>query len=209
MGGPRKKHTAAELAAKGRCSGCARKLAEGCTHKTCERCRTTKAKSARVAYKASRRKHQCIDCHRRPRVQGRVRCTGCGKRAREKHRVRDEALKGLGMCLSRCGAKATKGGRCDGCRAKRKQQDAARDRNATRERREAAGLCIDCEAPWISDQFTRCSDCREANSAKCKQRAADRIAAGVCRGCGKLPPVAGSTNCRKCRARRRARDRSE
>ena len=55
------------------------------------------------------------------------------------------------------------------------------------------------------DKYTRCAECRKTDAAKSVQRVAERKARGLCR-CGKAKPVAGKATCKKCRARRKARE---
>lgn len=111
---------------------------------------------------------------------------------RERHRRRVAARQAAGLCV-RCGREQpVDGGRtCGTCRLKRRRADRARA-----EKRRAAGI------KRIRDPKARRAEYRRA-----RQRAADRLALGVCAKCGRFPHEPDRRLCAECGERQRRADR--
>ncbi len=111
---------------------------------------------------------------------------------RERHRRRVAARAATGLCV-RCGREQpVEGGRtCGTCRLKRRTADRARA-----EKRRAAGI-----------KRVRDPDARKAEYGRARQRAADRLALGLCAMCGQFPHEPDRRLCVGCGERQRRRDR--
>ncbi len=112
-------------------------------------------------------------------------------RERRLRRVEDRIARGV---CTRCAARRpVDGGRtCEGCRRKRRKADRARA-----ERRRAAGI-----------RRVRDPDARRAEYVRARQRAAVRVAAGMCTKCGSAKLEPGRRLCARCGEKRRRRERA-
>ncbi len=115
------------------------------------------------------------------------------RRDRERHQRRVEDRVARGVC-TRCGARRpVDGGRtCEVCRRKRRVRD-----RACAEKRRAAGI-----------RRVRDANARRAEYARARQRAAERVAAGMCSKCGSAKPEPGRRLCARCGDNRRRRERA-
>lgn len=72
-----------------------------------------------------------------------------------------------------------------------------------RNRRKAAGLCINCGLP-VNGSGVTCPDCLKWERAKKKELRSQRAEQGLCSSCGKVPPMDGYMSCRRCYERHKA-----
>ncbi len=115
------------------------------------------------------------------------------RRDRERHRLRVERRIARGVC-TRCGRRRpVEGGRtCEVCRRKRREADHARA-----EIRRAAGI-----------RRVRDPKAWQAEYARARQRAAVRVAAGMCSKCGSAKPEPGRRLCARCGDHRRRQEKA-
>jgi hypothetical protein len=140
-------------------------------------------------------------------------CTKCLKKARTRNRARDDRRRADGLCVQ-CPKDsvrpAVKGGRCEECRARRKENPSA-GTNATRDRRKAMGMCIECGGPMGGDEIhVRCAGCRKSATDAQKEKRKTMAAEGRCL-CGRKAVDRGyrcGKRCKVCRAKRRGRDKA-
>ena len=195
---PKKKRpTAAERRAQGKCGGCGKPWPVDAASDYCDSCRARCNRYNAKRYRARRKRGVCADCGVNT-TRTKARCDDCRKRTNAEERARVAADKAAGLCISCRKAPAVKCGVCRDIHAKK-----CRGHNATRERRLEAGQCVTCGGPRIGEVHTSCGDCRRTAADKAKQRQDERIAAGLCRQCGKRKHVEGGTSCTRCRARRK------
>ena len=165
----------------------------------------------------------CPKCGKSPPSPGRSLCEGCARKARAAGRARDARLRAAGKP------------RRD--REKARAAERRRYRRQVTERSER-GLCIKCGAGPAEDSRRLCAECgekrREAERRRYHEarsagklyggksvsgkRKTARIASqkrrrlrresGLCRACGRRPPVEGGARCERCRKARRAAERA-
>ncbi len=113
---------------------------------------------------------------------------------RERHRRRTAERKEMGLC-PKCGRRNPAPGRslCEVCLEKGRKSEQARYVRARAEGARYGGR----------DPESRRRMARERN----KRRRSERREAGLCTGCGKVPPVDGGAVCETCREERRAAER--
>ena len=111
-------------------------------------------------------------------------------RERRRRRVKDRIARGV---CTRCGrGRPVEGGRtCEVCRRKRRVRD-----RACAEKRRAAGI-----------RRVRDPKARQAEYARARRRADERVAAGLCSKCGSAKPEPDRRLCANCGERQRRRDR--
>jgi hypothetical protein len=68
--------------------------------------------------------------------------------------------------------------------------------NVTRERRRAAGQCIECGVE--NGGNIRCEVCKRKNKESQERRAEKNKARGICRWCGQRPVIEGKNYCEEC-----------
>ena len=113
---------------------------------------------------------------------------------RERHRRRTAERREMGLC-PKCGRKNPAPGRslCATCLERNREAQRARYDRARREGAAYGGRCPE----------SRRRMARERN----KKRRRERRDAGLCTGCGKVPPVEGGAVCEACREARRTEER--
>ena len=165
---------------------------------------------ARAAHAKARRRGICVDCHERQVQHGRVRCKPCLEAARMACRARVARARAAGLCTTCRKRPEHHSGRCEVCHA-RHTAHAVATAEARRQSRIRNGDCASCGEPMTGDDYPRCAGCRQANAEKQARRVAERIAAGICRCCGRRHVTAkarqaGGTTCGYCLRKRRARE---
>ncbi len=165
----------------------------------------------------------CPKCGQRPPEPGRRVCDSCAERARAAGRARDARLRADGQP------------RRNRKRARAYERERARRQTADRI---ARGVCTKCGIKRAEPDRRLCAQCtekrrtsdraryqtgkaagalygganvemkrRSARVASAKRRQARR-ASGVCRRCGRRPPVEGGATCEPCRETRQAAERA-
>ena len=216
----------AERRAKGLCLKCGKR--PPAPHRSqCEPCieKRRRADLARHHRRTAERAAQglCPKCVKRSPAPGRSMCGPCADKCNRASRARDTRLRAAGIP------------RRDRERARAYERERSR-REA--DQRRAARLCLHCgKAPAVEGR-TACEPCAEARRARERTRYAKakaegnlyggrkvetrrrigrersrkrdetRLAAGLCTGCGKHPPVEGGATCESCREASRAAERA-
>ena len=86
------------------------------------------------------------------------------------------------------------------CEGKRDKVAAGRRQEEARhQRRTEAGLCVRCGTVSPTKGQTVCSKCIQARGDRNKERVSERIATGVCTGCGKPKELEKYKTCVACR----------
>ncbi len=165
----------------------------------------------------------CPKCGQRPPQPGRRNCAPCAERARAAGRARDARLRAAGQprrnrerarayergrvrrqaadriargVCTKCGTERAESGLrlCAPCAEKRRAWDRARYRAGKAAGALYGGANVDAKR-------------RIARIASAKRRNA-RVEAGLCRRCGRQPPVEGGATCAPCRETRQAAERA-
>jgi hypothetical protein len=170
----------------------------------CKDCGEHENRRHRARCKALRKRWRCVGC-RRMVDKARSRCASCRKKRSAYEKRRRLKRIAAGLCGA-CGKHPIEaGGRCAICR-KRAAKAPSAGRNATRARRQAAGLCIECEEPVVGTRHRRCADCRKT-AAEARQAKVDAARDAHECLCGAALPKRGThTSCEKCRRRRQRRE---
>ena len=111
-------------------------------------------------------------------------------RERRRRRVKDRIARGVCTRCGRCGP-VESGRTCEVCRRKRRARERARAK-----KRRAAGI-----------QRVRDPKARQVEYACARQRAAVRVAAGMCSKCGSVKPEPGRRLCARCGEIRRRQEK--